>query len=203
MERRRQSPVFGRNRQHAGTLLRCHQKGRSPLGLSHRELQNRHGGRNVNILTKNELRRLLRVKTTVDQAKQLIRRNQKMLDAINEHPEERKIVKIKCPHCSWGIVFNKTTDSFYQCGKCSYKPESKNGRCFQCCEYTFGGFNYKDWEIRDNIDLKGPTIEYKGINSNRTFGQDTLKVIKTWLQGHIEWGQEVIRRAKSKKEAKD
>jgi hypothetical protein len=146
---------------------------------------------------------LLKVKTTIDQAKQLIRRNQKMLDAINNHPEESKIVKIKCPHCKWSKELDLQTGSCYQCGKCSYKPNSKSGGFYQCCEYTFGGYNYKNWEIRDNIDLCGPTIGYKGISPDRTFGQDALKVIKTWLQGHIEWGQEVIRRKKGKPKKKD
>jgi len=143
----------------------------------------------MNVLTKEELERLLKVKTTVKQARQIIKRNQAVLRAIQTDPEKSRTFEIGCPHCKWD-------GDGLQCGKCAYQVKNNDNVVFPlytaCCDYTFGGLKYKDPEISDYIYLRGSGIEYSPYRTT----EDNLNAIKTWLQGHIEWGQEVIRRAK-------
>jgi hypothetical protein len=122
-----------------------------------------------NILSKKELRLLLKVPTSVRQAKQIIKRNTLALKALRAN--EMKEFHVGCPHCKC------------KCSTCAY-PTYKG--CFgdQCLHYMFGGVNY--YNINGFIRLAPSSIRVEGISQDIEFAE-------RWLLGHIEWAEAVIK----------
>ena len=83
------------------------------------------------VLLKGELEALLRVPTTVKQAKQILERNRKALWLLKAG--KNRTLKLGCPHCieaSAGL-------GRIRCGKCAYYRAWLDG--MPCLSYTFGG----------------------------------------------------------------
>lgn len=141
------------------------------------------------ILTKAELACLLEVKTTVAQARTILKRNRAMLKLA----EKRKngYVFFACPHCA--EAFKRDKACSYVCGHCAYTPKELGDLEYWCTQYSFGGIVAKDVAkyislFRDNAYVYGQRIAI----------EDRETVLR-WIGGHIEWAEEVIRRGRSKK----
>ena len=133
------------------------------------------------VLSKTELEALLTVPTTVEQAKQIVKRSRAALKLIRAGKEG--IVRVGCPHC----VAAGSTNNNYRCGQCAYREAGK-GEWFACVHFAFGGHKYS--HVRGWVRLQATSLEVDldGISMKST------PVV--WLKGHIEWAREVIRRAK-------
>jgi len=129
------------------------------------------------ILSKKELRLLLKVPTTVRQAKQIIRRNKLALKALLAN--EEKTFAVGCPHCKGS------------CDSCAY-PEGNRLFGDQCLSYMFGGVNY--YLVCNFISLSPEAIKVhsspESSGMDRRIKQD---LAIRWLQGHIEWAEAVIK----------
>jgi hypothetical protein len=87
----------------------------------------------LKVLSKKELEALLVVKTTVKQARQIIKRNKTVLNWIKKHPYEFKSFYLGCPHCvqSYYAVFN--------CSACEYTKAHNDIGSMPCIKMKFGG----------------------------------------------------------------
>lgn len=141
-------------------------------------------------LTKEELEILLKVKTTPKEARQIIKRNKTVLNWIRKNNGVNGVSRfwsISCPHCK-----RDPKVSTFQCNQCAYGIVNPNN--YMPCTYmTFGGFHYQQLTICRTIQLGSSYIWYKP--SHNTTPKD-IHAINIWLQGHIEWAEEVIRLAK-------
>ena len=142
------------------------------------------------ILSQKELRKLMQVHTTVKQAKQIIVRNTKALDVLRENKAET--VKIGCPHCE------------SDCKNCAYPYNKNTDFGEQCLTYKFGGLTYSnisDMILISPYEIRVEATQIEGSFSGRGYPIEELKKnSESWLQGHIEWAEAVIK--KSKKKAK-
>jgi hypothetical protein len=144
------------------------------------------------ILTDAELACLLEVKTTVKQARTILKRNQLILKAleVGEHAS----IRIGCPHC----MATRTKELRVNCGTCAYSvagPESGLGGTW-CLGYSFGGFTGHDII---GVELCTDSVEVFGGDLSSLQREKAI----IWTKGHIEWAREVIRRGERKKPAKD
>lgn len=150
------------------------------------------------VLNERELARLLKVPTSTRQARQIINRNKAALELLKNGRSGR--INVRCPHC---LVGEGNIDP---CKNCAYPFEPGSGGydagC-QCCEYEFGGHKYESSIVMSMITLKPEYISVENPNFN-TSSQRTkaVKAATSWLKGHIEWGEEVIRLNKAKKPQK-
>lgn len=127
------------------------------------------------ILTKAELACLLEVETTAEQAKQILRRNQAILRSVRGR--ESITITIGCPHCRGSCV------------GCAYEVGRQAGVYSSwCLDYSFGGICARDVNC---VDLADCCVN---VEAEHADVQDRKRA-KRWAQGHIEWAQEVIRRA--------
>lgn len=141
------------------------------------------------ILRPKELKALLSVETTVEQAKQIIERNQVVLDWMKKNPKKFMSWNIACPHCIQAPYGN------FECKSCAYSKN--NPELFlSCTRMTFGGFSHYLNIINEVIRLRSSHIDYYPCRKEAPPKQ--RRAVTTWLKGHIEWAEEVIRRAKKK-----
>lgn len=90
------------------------------------------------ILTEAELACLLGVKTTPEQAKGIIARNEGILKLLRARVNGT--VKLPCPHC----VAAGSVDGCYLCENCEYGIATPDTRIVVCLEYSFGGVCHSD-----------------------------------------------------------
>lgn len=115
------------------------------------------------------------VKTTAAQAGQIIRRNRAILRALRAKEDE--VIPIGCPHCQGSCV------------GCSYQIDAQPGTYSSwCLDYSFGGIAARDVNCVDLAD------DHVDVTAEGADVRD-LRRAKQWARGHIEWAQEVIRRA--------
>jgi hypothetical protein len=138
------------------------------------------------ILTKTELRKLLRVPTSYEQAWKIKVRNEALLDALYRGKDHHGCVG--CPHCLF-------------CRTCAWQKYSKKPRgrtsIFGPCFYaTFGGVTYED--ISNNGLTYGPMQEF--IDSTDKIEPKYQDKIERFLLGHIEWANAIIAKYEKEKE---
>ena len=131
------------------------------------------------VLLKGELEALLRVPTTVRQAEKILERNRKALRALKAG--SRSTIRIGCPHCL------DAADGLgrMRCGHCVYHDGMSYA--MSCLDFQFGGYDAND--VRSVIKLYMDKIVVDGAMLAHP-------AAVVWLKGHIEWAQEVIKRAK-------
>lgn len=126
-----------------------------------------------------ELNLLLKIPTTVIQAREIIKRNAGLVRAIFENREKES--GIGCPHCLW------TTRKHFQCTNCAWQFLKNDlyldNSNFICCEMTFGGLTLNDTKVC--YCAKEETIN--AINKDYDYSHE-----KTFLLAHIEWAKAVI-----------
>ena len=156
------------------------------------------------VLTKAELVCLLDVKTSVDQARIIRQRNKAALKAIDEFEKggpDAVVIGIGCPHC---LATRSMPDcGFKACDECSYgKASSDEGVLVvpgsaPCLGYSFGGLtNSMVWgDDGSMVELSATTLELD--LGGRT--KKEMTNLRTWLEGHVEWAAEVIKRAQRKR----
>ena len=128
-----------------------------------------------------ELREILRLPTTVAEAKTIKRRYNALAEAILNGRSH--MGKIGCAHC----VFR---DGRFRCGECRWgnlprrKTDLYTGKQFRCCAQPFAGRTYDDPDMRAAITL--------GFNAECTrAGVGTYAY--RYCMAHVEWAEEVIR----------
>ena len=124
-------------------------------------------------LRKRELDQLLNVPTTVEQAEQVIKRNEALLKKLDEADESK--VPIPCPHCS---------DKF-DCEHCAWNLLYVADSDYKCLNAVFSGVSDRDSGV--NLYSDSADIDPSVFNSE----ESGLKC-EAYLQGHIEWAQAVI-----------
>jgi hypothetical protein len=134
----------------------------------------------MKVLSKQELNKLMKVRTTLEQAEQIIERNTKALDALRKKKFE--VIDLGCPHC------------IKDCNNCAYPYKKKTDFGEQCLDYKFGGIAYND--INELISLSPYSLTVHEGN----FHQDSDPLLaelrcktERWLLGHIEWAEAVIK----------
>jgi len=145
------------------------------------------------ILTEAELACLLEVKTTVKQARTVLKRNQLILKALEAR--ENVTIRIGCPHC----MATRNKQGHVNCSRCAYavaRDEGDTSSGTWCLGYSFGGYSGHDVQ---GVELCTDSVFVNGDDLNP--GQRENAMI--WTKGHIEWAREVIRRGERKKPAKD
>jgi hypothetical protein len=130
----------------------------------------------AHVLSRSELRNLLKVKTTKKQAEQIILRNQLALEMLKNYLDDT--VLVGCPHCEACDV---------KCSKCAYNiGTGGNIYCQEyCLDYSFGGFRYRD--VQSIIDIR-PTH----MHVRESTDEHTRYKARVWMEGHIEWAQAVL-----------
>jgi hypothetical protein len=158
------------------------------------------------VLTKTELSKLLKVKTSKEQARTIKRRNVGLLKFLNSLPttlsEFNKYdgpyefsSKIGCPHCET-----------FHCDTCSWKAyDNRNEKGFKrvdykCMDATFGGHNMTEKHGGVTVDYAEDS-EYITVYENNNFEVYivALNRCKTFCQGHIEWANAIINAVSKKK----
>jgi hypothetical protein len=142
------------------------------------------------ILTEAELAYLLEVKTTVEQAKGVIKRNEAILRVLRDRDDAT--VKLPCPHC----VTAGSKNGDYHCRTCAYTAVNPGYNGMVCLTYSFGGITHDG--ISSFFDLAADAIDVTACRMSRK----EVRLATRWAKGHIEWAEEVIRRGKAKKEKK-
>lgn len=149
------------------------------------------------VLTAAELACLLEVPTTPEQARQILSRNQQALAMLLS--DEPGTVDIGCPHCldakeEWKKQFPDAPTTGLFCKTCAYTKtvdpaDTLGGHC-ACCTYSFGGHCYDD-DVDAVVRLTSVSLDVDATNESFM----SVRHAKVWLRGHIEWAEEVLRRA--------
>ena len=157
------------------------------------------------VLTDKERDLLRKVETTVEQATQIIKRNQTGLDFIKTLPFTTKeienyhlnnnndlivsrLIRLGCPHC----------DEKFSCEQCSWQiiTGMNTSSFFPCCCAQFGGVNYSDIHNLEDvrIELAWDSIKIevlyipKRIKYMKKYRED-IRLCKKFLKGHIEFAK--------------
>lgn len=136
------------------------------------------------VLAKKELKALLKVKTTVEEAKQIKQRNLKLLDALYAGYEYTGYVG--CPHCHGSC---KTCEWY------KYPVKITSSHDPKCFEASFGGVTYGELSAY-GIRYFFNSEQLRSINEIEPEFQDK---IERFLLGHIEWANEIIKRGTKKR----
>ena len=136
----------------------------------------------MKVLTRTELKNLLKVKTSRKQAAQVLKRNATMLDDVMN--DRNGVHEIGCPHCS----------SEYRCDRCAWNiPPFNNDKIGgrYCLNATFGGIDGVPDLVglsHDKCHSYAADREYDNLPSSSR--QEAIK----WLLGHIEWTLTVLKK---------
>ena len=159
----------------------------------------------LSVLTEDELKALLCVRTTHAQAKQILRRNRGMLRAWEGALKNVYQTYIGCPHCNWNYscegccwqaypVPDPPTDmnSLNECLASSWKSAidgDYNGQ-FCCCHpgITFGGVSYSEVSRYIVLRYHSETLKY----IHRIYSAPA-KLITSFLKGHTDWARAVLK----------
>jgi len=143
-------------------------------------------GKRVNLeaLVPEELELLLKVPTTVEQAKQIIKRNKLALRALEFQDYDR--IEEGCPHCSHCNGF--------RCDECAWNlyeqlDEGRTENLLPCCHATFGGLVLDEC---DAVEVGSDFIKAAEPSDNPEEMGDWLRNGRAFLQGHVEWARAVI-----------
>lgn len=171
--------------------------------------------RRPKVLLPGELKKLLMVKTTRDQAKLIYIRNLKLLEWLEKHEQPNGeyhsfTIKYGCPHCQ-KIDMDNDSD----CNDCAWNsyphPANTTAICFRA---EFAGYTLDDMEDAQQIILifdrdhamiqitAVPLLPAKMVDSSIDYYldhyEDDYEMTHKFLEGHLEWTIAVIE--KSKKE---
>lgn len=152
----------------------------------------------MNILSKEELEILSQVKTTVSQARRILKRNIRLLKFLNSLPDTRDKYEgydgdydfygeVGCPHCE------------FPCRTCAWSVTCKNGeeRSEACLRIKFGGISYRDLTCHSKGIKLIYTCDEERIEWNYNFDKkyvEKLELMKRFVGGHIEWANHIIER---------
>lgn len=155
----------------------------------------------MSILSKEELKNLLKVKTNRAQARQILKRNKGILKFLEQLPVTQEEYDqydgdglydghVGCPHCY-----------SYQCSNCSWQEFYEDRQaCIgyrQACIYVpFGGIRYIDCEDISEIYLSYYQ-ERESVRWDFTYNEEypeELANLKTFIKGHIEWAKEILKK---------
>jgi len=140
-------------------------------------------------LSKEEREVLRKVKTTPEQAEQIKRRNQPMLDLVrawleynrantDEQPATRHLGNIGCPHC---INVNA------ECNRCAWKQATHKEPVWPeyCCFISFSGISYTQCLVKYGIYFERiECLDERSITD--------LRKAEKFLAGHVEWANWVL-----------
>jgi hypothetical protein len=142
----------------------------------------RQQGGAMGILSETEKERLMRIPTSIEEAQQILERNQQLLEKLNEAVRYNSYasasVPIGCPHCRREGI---------SCAPCAWNvgvAGRHEPRLMACCFPTFGGVAYVDQTL----------VKY-GVNIAWIEGKPNsiqAECARLFLEGHIEWAMMVI-----------
>ena len=156
----------------------------------------------LKVLSKEELEKLLRVKTTIKQGKQILFRNTNLLDDTYNDDYRLRPSRGECPHCSTGFPCDSLSSQStskdcawkkYEDNWDSLRRKNPHARfSFYCCAAKFGGTSYLQKTISDFITL---AARYARIDADFYYLTTTdyaKKQVRRFLKGHIEWAEVII-----------
>jgi len=158
------------------------------------------------ILTKEERKNLLAVKTTKKEARSMKRRFETLLKKLRKEEKlngAEFLVKISCPHCETAHRKENPRNYCYNCKECAYTKaaleqgmmSAEDGDDFSCVKFfSFGNVSYEMIDHLISLDRTGLTIDRCPVFMDEIERQDLEKFAK----GHIEWANLVLKR-KTKK----
>ena len=138
------------------------------------------------VLTQEELNALLMVRTTVEQAQQILKRNTPMLKALKRW--ESYEGHIGCPHCIEveDLVKAGKIAEYEVCDHCAwakYPRENEEVEDVYCFEATFGGVKY----------VQALEVSYTtGTESLSVYEKCYIENCTKFIQGHLDWANAVI-----------
>jgi hypothetical protein len=149
------------------------------------------------VLTEAELQCLLEIPTTVEGAQMILKRNQKILELLEKGKGGQ--AHIGCPHC---INAGGSDTKLGNCTVCKYpKPDVDISQLAllnrRCVEHTFGGVALNDLNYCIGLTAVNATVKTPSFRRSLALVKDDVEKAITWTRGHIEWAQEVIRRAQA------
>lgn len=149
---------------------------------------------NPKVLTKDEIKKLLRVPTTKREARRMKQRFieiLKMLDTHDYYPENADV--LACPHCMTAYNQPDNTDHF-NCTECTYREAftkdelDQYGFSFLCVKFfTFGNISHH--EIKYSLILD----RHEAILTLPVSKEDEER-IRTFCLGHIQWANIILKR---------
>jgi len=138
----------------------------------------------LKILSVPELQILLKVPTTLEQAKQILRRNCLILERLRERSSDP--VTIGCPHCS----------SNYPCGSCVWGKAFPRGvyPVWPCCAVPFGGQIHGPTDLLE-LSYYDAELNWESLDAYYSPRSVARKVRKCriFVQGHVEWAEVLIK----------
>jgi hypothetical protein len=138
----------------------------------------------MSVLLEGEMENLLKIRTSVKDARLIKKRFQWVLNNLDK-PDRTS--PLGCPHCSCDF-----------CSQCSYFviPFSDQ-RENPCLSVPFGGVIF--WDIVHIIQIGSDFI---GILATPKTPEEREQV-EVWAKGHIEWANAVLARAKKRAKSKE
>lgn len=133
----------------------------------------------LNYLSQEELYALLKVPTTVYQAKKIRKRNLLLWKKFNDNDTSKS--KIGCPHCKYNYE-----EGIYSCSKCAWKLYPKRG-IGPCTEATFGSVLLGD----QRVVTYSPDSEQVNDGILRCIDGEAEET-EDFLLGHVEWARAII-----------
>jgi hypothetical protein len=138
-------------------------------------------------LTKEELDNLLKVPTTICQAKKVRKRNLLLWEKFNDNDTSDST--IGCPHC-------KYTGEGHLCSTCAWQlyPEQFGKTFLHCTSVTFGGV-YFDNQVAVSYSTDSESLndtKESMIDCYSDEASDLIEEVENLLLGHVEWAEAVI-----------
>ena len=140
------------------------------------------------VLSRKELRVLLKVKTTPEEARQILEKFSLIITILGKNYcwsiMGYENVSIGCPHCA------TDASGTYLCSRCRYSivPFKKILPMFPCTAALFGGYCYGSVSSVVELSCTGATVY-------RCADKSLVKAAIIWAKGHCEWAREEIGRA--------
>lgn len=148
------------------------------------------------VLSPQELEDLMKVPTTVEEARQIKERNERLLELLEKN--EDGYVAIGCPHCSY------SSSKGFSCKRgertCRwYKYPGVHKRYSMPCVYVpFGGISYAD--VSRIINYESSCAQVKNTEAEFSIYKKQKQQAKIFLKGHIEWAEAVISKYEQEEE---
>ncbi len=138
----------------------------------------------MTVLTEEELENLLKVPTTFEQAKLIKQRNEWALEQLerlekNWNAEFSEEIDLGCPHCTF-------VGGSHNCDACHWR-KYPGDYYMRCASASFGGIKLSDVDL---VDYGCFTVSVYADGRD----EDEIEDAKTFVTGHIEWAEEVIKR---------
>ena len=144
------------------------------------------------VLSKKELKHLLNLPTTLEEARTIKRKFEGVLAALER--EEDDTIDERCPHCVYD-----DDGCMFRCGDCRYnKPPfvpDNQVPILRCTTVPFGGVMAINVETFVTLNCHSVEVHFPSLRRDGyPYFPDTLPEAKRWAKGHVEWADAVIRR---------